>query len=78
MPEDSAAASNRALLSVVRGEPDAAELAAIVVVLTARPSRPGARAFSPRRPRSNWSAPAAMMRPQLAPGPGAWRASARP
>jgi Acyl-CoA carboxylase epsilon subunit len=78
MPQDLAAACTWPLLSVVRGEPNAAELAAVVVVLTSRASRIGASGPGPGRPRRGWSAPAAMMRPQLAPGPGAWRASALP
>jgi hypothetical protein len=78
MPPDPAAGYPRPLLSVVRGEPDAAELAAVVVVLTGRASRPGPRRPEAQRPRRGWSARAAMMRPRLTPGPGAWRASARP
>ncbi len=87
MPEDSAAASTRPLpaatlapvplLSVVRGEPAAAELAAVVVVLTARGRQTGLGGAGQRRP-SLWSSPAAIMRPQLTAGPGAWRASALP
>ena len=78
MPADPAAAYPRPLLSVVRGKPDAAELAAVIVVLTGRASRPGPSRPGPRRPRRRWSAPAAAMRPQLTPGSGAWRASALP
>ena len=78
MSPDPAAAYPRPLLSVVRGEPDAAELAAVIVVLTGRASRPGPSRPGPQWPRRGWSAPAAMMRPQPTPGPGAWRASALP
>ncbi|HEY2641603.1 MAG TPA: acyl-CoA carboxylase subunit epsilon [Streptosporangiaceae bacterium] len=77
MPEDSAAAGAAPLLSVVRGEPDQAELAAVVVVLTERAGRAQSGGSTQRRPRL-WSSPAASMRPRLAPGPGAWRASALP
>ena len=78
MPQDPAAAYAWPLLSVVRGEPDSAELAAAIVVLAGRASRIGTSRPGPRRPHRGWSAPAAKMRPQLVPGPGAWRASALP
>jgi hypothetical protein len=64
-------------LSVVRGEPTAAELAAVIVVLTAR-ARQARPASPPAAMPSQWSARARQMRPQLAAGPGAWRASALP
>jgi len=79
MPEVSTGASDPPLLSVTRGRPDPAELAAVVVVLTAYARRAAVGGGSgQRRPRPNWSAPATMMRPQLSPGPGAWRSSALP
>ena len=78
MPHDPAAASTRPLLSVIRGAPGAAELAAVVVVLAARATQPGAGHPGSPGPRRGWSASAARMRPQLTPGPGAWRASALP
>ncbi|HET7174327.1 MAG TPA: acyl-CoA carboxylase subunit epsilon [Nocardioidaceae bacterium] len=69
-----APAAEPALLRVIKGAPTDAELAALVGVIaglrtTARPAP---------RPRSPWSAPARRVRPRLAPGPGAWRASALP
>lgn len=63
-----------ALLRVVRGDPDAAELAAVVAVVSTRSER----APEPRRPLSVWAARSRMVRPQLRPAPGAWRASSWP
>jgi hypothetical protein len=60
---------------VVRGEPTAAELAAVVVVLAGRASGQGPPTPAPR---SEWAAKSRQLRPQLHPGPGAWRASALP
>lgn len=58
------------LLRVVRGEPTAEELAALVAVVTARSAaRPGAA------PRSVWTDRAQLVRRSLAPGSGAWRSS---
>ena len=64
------------MLRVVRGEPTPAELAAVVVVLTALASRT-APASQPRRS-SEWAARSRMLRQAVAPGPGAWRASGLP
>lgn len=64
----------RALFHVVRGEPSAAELAALTVVLAAVSSgvdEPPAR-------RDRWSDPAAQLRAPLTAGPGVWRTSAWP
>jgi hypothetical protein len=68
---------NRAtpLLRVVRGEPSAAELAALVAVVTAR-ATPGAQ--SGAAPRTAWDDPARLVRAAVSPGPGGWRASALP
>jgi hypothetical protein len=63
-------------LSVVRGEPTAAELAAVIVVLTAKAGQAAAVAADPAP--SQWSARSRQMRQQLSPGHGAWRASALP
>ncbi len=63
------------LLRVLRGEPSAAELAALVAVLTAR--APATRAGSAGA-RSGWADRAAGLRPALRPGPGRWRTSGRP
>lgn len=62
------------LLRVVRGEPDPAELAAVVAVVAAR----SAGGEAAPRPLSVWSARSRLVRPPLRPGPGAWRASAWP
>lgn len=71
------------MLRVVRGEPDAEELAALVAVLAAR--SPGAAAGPGVGPgdgepqhRSRWAARSELVRRPLAPGPGAWRASGWP
>jgi hypothetical protein len=68
--------TDRPFLRVVRGEPTAEELAALVAVLSARAAA-GAAAARPR-PRSAWAEPAARLRAPLAPGPAAWRRSALP
>jgi hypothetical protein len=62
------------LLRVVRGEPDPAELAAVVAVVATRSDR----APSTPRPLSVWAARSRLVRPQLRPSPGAWRASSWP
>ncbi|MDP9466636.1 MAG: acyl-CoA carboxylase subunit epsilon [Actinomycetota bacterium] len=61
------------LLRVVRGNPSAEELAALVAVVAARAS-----AASPPEPRGRplWGRP--VLRPSLTPGPGAWRSSGLP
>ena len=63
----------RPLLRVVRGDPSAEELAALVAVLAARASTP-APAATPAP--SLWGRP--VLRSPLHPGPGAWRASGLP
>jgi hypothetical protein len=72
-------------LSVVRGNPTGAELAAVVTVLAAR-ARAAAAAETaaadvptpPRASRSRWSDRSQLMRASLSPGPDAWRRSALP
>ena len=67
--------SVRPLLQVVRGEPDAEELAALTVVVAAL-SQQG----RPRRrptPVGAWSSYGDAHRPALRPGPGGWRAAGR-
>jgi hypothetical protein len=60
------------LLRVVRGNPSAEELAALVAVVATR-----AAAAEPEPPaRPLWGRPG--LRPVLTPGPGAWRASGLP
>jgi Acyl-CoA carboxylase epsilon subunit len=66
------------VLTVVAGHPTAEELAAVVVVLSAR----GGQAAGPERRAparlSAWSARSRLMRSPATPGPGAWRASGQP
>lgn len=64
-------------LRVVRGEPTAEELAALVTVLAARAAA-ASRTGGQREPRSEWANPARSMRGPLLPGPGAWRRSGLP
>lgn len=59
------------LLRVVRGEPTAEELAALVAVVTAR----AAAAPSEPTPGSAWTDRTRLVRHCPAPGPSAWRAS---
>ncbi len=61
-------------LRVVRGEPTAEELAALVAVVAARAVGP---ATAPRV-RSAWSDPARRLGLTSRPGPGAWRRSVLP
>jgi hypothetical protein len=65
----------RPLLRVVRGEPTDAELAALTTAVLALV--PDSTAPAPP-PAGRWNDPAARMRRELHPGPGAWRASAWP
>jgi hypothetical protein len=59
----------RPLLRVVRGEPTADELAALLAVITAKVATQTKAA----RPRSAWGDAARRLRRPLSPGPGAWR-----
>ena len=61
-------------LRVVRGEPTAEELAALVAVLSAR----SVAAAPAAGPRSAWADPARRLGLTARPGPGAWRRSALP
>ena len=70
-------------LSVVRGNPTDAELAAVVAVLAARAGAAAAAtaAYEPtpaRALRSRWSDKSRLMRTSISPGPDAWRRSALP
>jgi hypothetical protein len=70
----------RALLRVVRGEPDDIELAALTVVLTAA-VRAGCAEHPARGQRHGlgvWVDRRAQLRRPLYPGPGAWQASVLP
>ena len=76
--------SPRPELRVVRGEPTAEEVAALVTALSAVSAAAGssgsaaggAAGSSESRSWSRWSDRAALMRKSLPRGPGAWRASA--
>jgi Acyl-CoA carboxylase epsilon subunit len=70
-------AAPRPLLRVVRGEPSAEEVAALVAVLAARASA-AVPAAAPVV--SLWGRPVlrSVPHPDLHPGPGAWRASGLP
>ena len=63
------------VLTVIRGDATAEEIAALVAVLAAKASaRPAPREL--RVP--GWASRPAMLRRPLSHGPGAWRASGRP
>jgi len=62
------------VLRVVKGEPSAEELAALVAVLASL-SRPPA---APARRTPEWNAPRRLHRLPQAHGPGGWRASSLP
>lgn len=63
------------MLSVLRGQPDDAEVAALVAVVSAIAATASAAAEDARAP---WSNRRALVRPTLAHGRGAWRASGMP
>ncbi|TCP56175.1 acyl-CoA carboxylase epsilon subunit-like protein [Tamaricihabitans halophyticus] len=63
----------RPMLRVVRGNPDDAELAALTAVVAGLGS--DTEEAPPPRSRSRWADRAALVRGQLRPGPGAWRAA---
>ena len=67
-------------LTVVAGHPTAEEVAAltaaVTAVLAARAARD--RAAAARRQAGGWADRSRLLRAPLAPGPGAWRRSARP
>ena len=67
------------LLRMVRGQPTAEETAALAVVfaakLAARPAEDRARG---RSPAGGWADRARALHVPPAPGPGAWKSSARP
>ncbi|MWA06630.1 acyl-CoA carboxylase subunit epsilon [Actinomadura sp. LD22] len=76
-------AEDRPFLQVVRGDPSAAEIAALVAVLTAR-ARAAAAARDGGEPRtSRWADRTRLVRATVSGGPrprgpGAWRASGLP
>jgi acyl-CoA carboxylase epsilon subunit len=73
-PEHRTASPAATLLSVVRGEPSAEELAALTVVVAALSQRRGRRRATPV---GGWASPADGFRRALRPGPGGWRSSGR-
>jgi hypothetical protein len=62
-------------LRVERGAPDDAELAALIVVLTALATVPGPESVPAR---SGWADPAWRSGAPVTPGPDAWRLTALP
>ena len=70
---EAADTTERSVLRVVHGAPDARELAALVAVVTAMAAGDPSGAA---RPRSSWSAPHRMVRQPLP--VGGWRASFAP
>lgn len=69
-------APRRPVLRIVRGEPDAAELAALTAVLAA--ASVGDDEAPDPTPTSGWARRTDLVRGPVHPGPGGWRASARP
>jgi hypothetical protein len=70
--------AGKPLLTVIRGDASAEEIAALTAVLAAVSGR-AAAGPEPRPGRvSGWASRAAMLRRPLSHGPGAWRASGRP
>jgi hypothetical protein len=73
---DDDATPSRPVLRIVRGEPDAAELAALTAVLAAASGGDG-EAPGPA-PASGWARRVDLVRSPVHPGADGWRASARP
>jgi hypothetical protein len=71
-------APERPPLRLVRGTATPEELAALVAVLSAASADSAGGTATGRRPPSGWASPAQGLRRPLAPGQGAWRASALP
>jgi hypothetical protein len=74
-PQDREAGEPGTVLRVVRGEPTAEELAALVAVLASRSTKSGR---TEQAARSSWRDRNGYVRETLPHGPGAWRASAFP
>ncbi|MBS2961779.1 acyl-CoA carboxylase subunit epsilon [Actinocrinis puniceicyclus] len=70
-------AATAVTLEIVRGEPTAQEIAALVAVLSVQAAAAGAGPLAPPR-RSGWTDYAARIQAPSAPSPGGWRASAFP
>jgi hypothetical protein len=71
---DNAGERSKPALTVTSGNPTEEELAVVISLLSRLPRE---EVVQPNPP-SHWSNKAAMMRPRINPGPGAWRASAFP
>jgi hypothetical protein len=65
------------VVTIVRGNPSAEQVAALVAVLAMRGAR-SAGATRARGVRSEWAARSRLLRAPLERGAGGWRASARP
>ncbi|MHC1559492.1 acyl-CoA carboxylase subunit epsilon [Actinomycetospora sp. C-140] len=74
--EEAEDAPARPTLRIVRGEPDAAEIAALTAVLAAAGG--GGEDEPDTTPASSWARHVDLVRGPVHPGPGGWRASARP
>jgi len=69
------------VVSVIRGKPTDAELAAVIAVLAKKVRARAAAAWLPTpasASRSAWSMRSSLVRESLTPGPGAWKRSALP
>ena len=67
------------LFRVVHGNPSGEQTAALAAVLAAKlTARPAEGRAPGGRPAGGWADRARALRTPLAPGPGAWRNSARP
>ena len=66
--------SDDASIRVIAGNPTDTELAIVISLMSHLPQASEVQANPP----SHWSNKAAMMRPGISPGPGAWRASSLP
>jgi len=67
------------LLRMVRGQPTAEETAALAVVFAAKlAARPAEYRARGRGPAGGWADRARALHVPPAPGPGAWKSSARP
>jgi hypothetical protein len=66
------------LLTVIRGDASAEEIAALTAVLAAKSARPAGPQAAPGDRVHGWASRPALLRRPLSPGSGAWRASGRP
>ncbi|MCW2492066.1 MAG: hypothetical protein QOH56_512 [Pseudonocardiales bacterium] len=73
-----AEAAGRPALRIIKGNPTPAEVAAVTVVLTVVTSGAGEPDRGEQVRAGGWADPARRLRQPIPPGPGAWRASARP